>query len=319
MKKINLCKGLAWWIALAATLAFSFWSILPFFSKTEQGTLQKTIITVWNVDTFEGGKGSRTAFLNSVAKKMEGDVYFMVSSKTVEGIEYALLNGEQPDMLSFGVGVQISQAVEASVWCRGKYVLFSKEGEKSSPNGQNTVMSRGGRNEPIVAAALYGLSGEISQESSLQAYMDFLNGKYAYLLGTQRDAQRFLSRGVAVEATPLNDFTDLCQYIAVMKEENRDVCERFVAYLQGADVQSRLSEIGMFSPYRRIYGAGELLCKAIEQGELSYVWSATATLSQKETLCRMAEKVLLGEESCENLKNFLKGSGNTFKKVKSML
>jgi len=319
MKKINLCKGLAWWIALVATLAFSLWSILSFFSKEQQESLPKTIVTVWNVDTFEGGKGSRTAFLNSVAKKMEGDVFFMVSSKTAEGVEYALQNGNLPDILSFGVGVEVPQDIEASVWCMGKYVLFSKEGEKVSPNILNTVVSRGGRNEPTVAAALCGLTGELRQESSLQAYMDFLNGKYAYLLGTQRDAQRFLSRGVSVEATPLNDFTDLCQYIAVMKEENREICERFISYLQGEEVQGRLSEIGMLSPYRTIYGADEPLCKAIEQGELSYAWSATATAVQKETLSRMAEKILRGEESCENLKNFLKESGNTFKKVKSML
>ena len=304
---------------MAATLAFSLWSILSFFSSGEQATPRKTIVTVWNVDTFEGGKGSRTAFLNTVAKKLEGDVYFMVLSKTAEGVEYALENGEAPDMLSFGVGVELPQGTDAQAWCMGKYVLFSKPGEGSVPTAQNTVISRGGANEPSVAAALYGFSGGVRQESSLQAYMNFLNGKYAYLLGTQRDAQRFLSRGVSVDATPLNDFSDLCQYVAVMKDENRSVCERFIAYLCGDETQGRLTEIGMLSPYRSVYGAQETLCKTIEQGELAYLLSASVAVSQKENLCRMAESVLLGKESCENLKNFLKESGNTFKKVKSML
>lgn len=64
------------------------------------------IVRLWNIDTFEGGKGSRTAFLNRVSaayeKKHEG-VYIMVSSYTAEGAAAALKEGHFPDMISFGI------------------------------------------------------------------------------------------------------------------------------------------------------------------------------------------------------------------------
>ncbi len=75
-----------------------------------------------------------------------------------------------------------------------------------------------------VAAALNNLSGE--EIDSLSAYVAFLNGKYRYLLGTQRDRCRFVSRGVEVYEKPLNEFCDLYQYVSVLSAEKRSECFR---------------------------------------------------------------------------------------------
>ena len=143
MKIIRFLKGFAWWIAMAAALAFSLCFALPALMDQGQPTPQKTVLTIWNVDTFEGGKGSRTTFLNTVAKELEkdGKSIYMVFSKTLEGLDSAFQKGEMPDMLSFGLGVDVSMKNQAYCWCMGKYALFSKVGQSVEANSSNTVMS----------------------------------------------------------------------------------------------------------------------------------------------------------------------------------
>ena len=305
MKKLRFIKGFAWWVALVAALAFSLWYLRPLIVEEQTPDSRKQIVTIWNVDTFEGGKGSRSAFLNSVAKELEGEHYFLVSSKTLEGVKYALEQGERPDLLSYGVGVEIETEHKPQCWCMGKYALYSRSGAQP-PTVENTVVSRGGENEPLVAAALHGCSGEMKEEKSLQAYMDFLNGKYAYLLGTQRDAWRFQSRNVSVEATPINEYSDLRQYVVMMSDENKELCERYINLLCSEKIQARLPEIGMFSPTYSVYGGKEFLCSALESGKIKYFYPAYATLQGRETLRRAAAGVMRGEEKLENLKKLLK-------------
>ncbi|MBS1412086.1 MAG: hypothetical protein HPZ00_02080 [Christensenellaceae bacterium] len=69
------------------------------------------VITVWQVDTFEGGTGSRTAWLNRLLASLEkqyNGVYFVVRSMTPERAKTLLASGNEsimPDMLSFGRGL----------------------------------------------------------------------------------------------------------------------------------------------------------------------------------------------------------------------
>ena len=311
MKGIKVIKSLAWWIALAAALAFSLCFALPSFFPSKENTTNKKVISVWNVDTFEGGKGSRTSFLNSVAKQLEkeGDVLFMVSSKTVEGAKLSLQNGELPDLLSFGMGFEVGVSIgKADCWCMGKYALFSKSGVLAEPNASNTVVSCGGENLPLVAAALYGFSGGMTEAKSLQAYVDFLSGKYTYLLGTQRDAQRLIARGVEVNVLPLNGFSDLKQYIAVIHSENKRICEAFIEKLMAEETQRSLSKIGMLSERYRIYDANTPISEALERGDMEFTLPHNATAGKRQTLLSGARRVLAGSENVEFLKKILKGS-----------
>ena len=313
MKIVKVLKGLAWWVVLIAVLAFSLCFALPSFFKKEQATDYKTVVTIWNVDTFEGGKGSRTAFLNAVAKEVEKEesVIFMVLSKTLEGAQMALENGEMPDLLSFGPGIRIAASNKVYCWCMGKYALFTKRkesGRNAEPNSKNTVLSLGGKNLPTIAAALSGFSGDLRRENSLEAYVRFLNGDFAYLLGTQRDAQRLISRGVEVDATSLNDFTDLKQYITALKVENKKLGQVFIDCLLSERIQRKLTTIGMFSENYSIYGADEPLCRALEEGKIKYSLSYNEWLTDFAELSASAERVLAGVENVDFLRKILKST-----------
>ena len=246
-----LWRGLPFALLLAA-------AVIVFLPQTAEKAEARTVVRVWNIDTFEGGKGSRTAFLKSVARELKGEAYYLVTSYTLEGALSAFAEGDAPDVLSFGVGLsefaerllplkrefaggELGGKTLAYPWCMGGYYLFSLtdfEGEG------RTVLSVGGENLPAVAARLEGISGE--ETESVAAYTGFLSGKYRYLLGTQRDVCRFQARGVSVQARPLTKYCDLYQYIGILSSEKRDASLAFVEALLSPEVQGRLSQIGMF-------------------------------------------------------------------------
>ena len=246
-----LWRGLPFLFVLTA-------AVLVFLPQKSGEAEARTVVRVWNIDTFEGGKGSRTAFLKSVARGLRGEAYYLVTSYTLEGALSALAEGDAPDVLSFGVGLsafaerllplpysfaggELGGKALAYPWCMGGYYLFSLtdfEGEG------RTALSVGGENLPVVAARLEGIAGE--ETESVAAYTGFLSGKYRYLLGTQRDVCRFQARGVTVQARPLTKYCDLYQYIGILSSEKREASLAFVEALLSPEVQGRLSEIGMF-------------------------------------------------------------------------
>ena len=246
-----LWRGLPFLLLLAA-------AVIVFVPQKSKEAEARTVVRVWNIDTFEGGKGSRTAFLKSVARELKGEAYYLVTSYTLEGALSAFAEGDAPDVLSFGVGLsefaerllplpysfaggELGGKTLAYPWCMGGYYLFSLtdfEGEG------RTALSVGGENLPAVAARLEGIMGE--EMESVAAYTGFLSGKYRYLLGTQRDVCRFQARGAIVQARPLTKYCDLYQYIGILSSEKRDASLAFVEALLSPEVQGRLSQIGMF-------------------------------------------------------------------------
>ncbi len=220
------------------------------------GEADARIVRIWNVDTFEGGKGSRTAFLSRVAQRAEQGregVYFRVLSYTAEGARAAMAQGERPDLLSFGVGAAPDAALCRALpyvfaggrlavpWCRGAYYLFSLTEDLTAAG--ETVISSGGSNLACAAARFASVQGEESE--SLAAYLDFLGGKFRYLLGTQRDVCRFAARGVTVYSRALPDYCDLYQYICLLSDGEDGLY--FLETLFSADVQAALSDIGMMT------------------------------------------------------------------------
>lgn len=270
-----------------------------------------TVLSLWNVDTFEGGKGSRPSFLGKIAARFEKEndgVLIMVSAKTPSGAKAAMEKGEVPDLLSFGSYFSCgTPLVEPSVWCQGGYALYSFSEDFSKANASNTVLSLGGNNQPLVAAALYGFSGVLFVEDSTTAYVKFLNGEYEYLLGTQRDACRFVSRGVAVKMRALGEFSDLKQYIAPLKEENKKLANAFIEYLLAETSQKLVVEIGMLSAKYDIYGDDAPLQNALEAEKRLYTTSPFMDESASEEMKNAALSVLHGSNK-ELLKNFLKRS-----------
>ncbi len=221
---------------------------------------EKTVVEIWNVDTFEGGKGSRTAFLNRTAALVEEEnVYFYVLSYTAEGVKDAFSRGIYPDMISFGLGLDgiAEKAIPlpysdaggdaggkclAVPWAAGEYFLFSLDDDLSEE--ESTAISCGGNNLPSVAAKFHGTVGE--ELPSGEAYVRFLGGEYRHLLGTQRDVCRFQAKGVNVYRKELTKYCDLFQYISVFSREKRGICLKFLEELLSERTQSDLSRIGMY-------------------------------------------------------------------------
>ena len=129
-----LWRGLPFLLLLAA-------AVIVFVPQKSEKAEARTVVRVWNIDTFEGGKGSRTAFLKSVARELKGEVYYLVTSYTPEGALSAFAEGEAPDILSFGVGLsefaerllplkrefaggELGGKTLAYPWCMGGYYLF---------------------------------------------------------------------------------------------------------------------------------------------------------------------------------------------------
>lgn len=257
-------------LALSA-LAFSV--LFALFGGNTQKIQQEEgysgILRLWHIDSFEGGKGSRASFLNAAAGKYEkknDGLYIMVNTYTVAGAEAALASGERPDLLSFSCGLDgaagicralnvrfaggvIGSDCYAYPWCGGKYYIFCLENDFSSLSAETLLISEGGNNLPRVAAALLGVTGEIDALSSTSAYVQFLNGKYKYLLGTQRDLCRFATRGVTVYRKEIEEYADLFQYIAITAKDDKDLaaCAGFINSLLSEETQETLDKIGMFS------------------------------------------------------------------------
>jgi hypothetical protein len=68
----------------------------------------KGILTLWHVDSFEGGRGSRSEFLKGRAIEFEArhkGVLVSVQTYTYEQVKQKLQNGEKFDLISFSAGV----------------------------------------------------------------------------------------------------------------------------------------------------------------------------------------------------------------------
>ena len=237
--------------------------IVSLYPKKQEEAPVPVVVNVWHIETFEGGKGSRASFLKNVAARVEkkdNTLYYMVKSYTAEGAREALKEGKLPDMISYGIGFgdcleralplsyrfsggEAGGACLAYPWASGRYSLFSLENNFEKEG--ETVISEGGQNLVRAAAYFENIRGEALPSTS--AYVNFLNGKYRYLLGTQRDECRFQTRGVTVYRKDLNEFCDLYQYISVLSAEKFEVCRTFIDCLLSREVQESLEQIGMFS------------------------------------------------------------------------
>ncbi len=239
------------------------------------------IIKVWHIDTFEGGVGSRKQFLLdsgvTFEKKYKG-VLIMVSNHTIYSAEENFSKGVYPDLISYGVGFNLEKVCNiktdtplsvcslgdkeyASVWCKGAYFLIENEKYKGKDNLSLTV-SKSEYTNPLVAIMDSDKKFNIVKvEKPLDAYINFINGNSKYLLGTQRDIVRLTSRGFDYKAEPLQDFSDLNQFISVVSdsEEKRYYSEQFVKHLISKETQEKLKNISMFSAFYSVENDNEIL------------------------------------------------------------
>ena len=269
---------------VAAVLTVAIVVFVPLFAfpesvKGEEKPIKseeyKFVLTLWNVDVFEGGTGSRTDFLVARANERTDDgIIILVKSHTPDSVKKSIENGEIPDMVSFGVGAEAVRLlcrelpssdfkggetggkIYAVPWCLGGYYLITKQADNRLIEGLNAknktldavIVSQNSYNLPVLSLKTSGVTATSAEYlSPMDAYLKFVKTDGNVLLGTQRDLRRLEKRGVAFAAYPLTGFSDLCQYIAVTtkSDEKYRACLDFLRYITGEKVQDKVWKIGM--------------------------------------------------------------------------
>ena len=282
------------------------------------------IISLWQVDSFEGGVGSRKQFLMREAvafEKLNSGVLVMVSSQTPESVKQKVEQGVYPDMISFGLGTEIDNLnlldcdknfragmlgdkQYISSWCKGGYFII----ENPSAKVNSIIVSKSDYNSPTTALSLIKkeyLSTTIL--SSKDAYYQFVLGRDRYLLGTQKDILRLSNRGFEYIATPITEYNDMYQLFAITSNNNEKAyyCQQFLNQLLSFETQSKLKEIGMMSPYYETSQDNEFL-KEMQKQKEKYTLSAFTSKAEIESLNELSLKAIKGDEESKNkIKNLL--------------
>lgn len=245
--------------------------------RLEEEKITSNILTIWQIDTFEGGTKSRRQFLTDVAKDFERQnqgVLIMVNSHTIESAENSFKSGIFPDIISYGNGLELKEVTElkaditfkggvieeknyAVPWCRGGYFLIAnpKKVKSIEDKIQNLIVSQSEFTLPTLALYKEGLLAEkISVYKPLDAYVNFVSGNGEWLLGTQRDLERLSRRGMEVLVKPILEYNDLYQYVSILSkgEKNIEYAEKFINLLLSEKYQKKLTDIKMMSAFYEI-------------------------------------------------------------------
>lgn len=291
----------------------------------------KGVLNLWHIETFEGGHGSRKQFLLDVASSFEKEndgVLVMVISHTENSANEALNSGEKPDMISYGAGTIYTDVKEinnvhsfiggmveeksyAIPWCKGGYVLFENPKYNDKTSRQKSVMvSKSIKNLPLLNLCLKEdlvVSDMVNVKTPLDAYVEFVNGKHKYFLGTQRDVVRFSNRGFNVESKVLTEFNDLYQYISLSSDDEIKTIysEKFINHLLSEKIQKKLYKISMFSEFYDNEYQNDTL-NLMQNIKPKYTISAFSSPQLVDDLNFLCEEYLNGEKSVlSKMKNVL--------------
>lgn len=221
------------------------------------GVEQRTVLSVWQIDSFEGGKGSRADFLQSAGDgySERAACYINVISLSAEAARQNLSAGTVPDIISYGAGVYgLESYIDGyTQWCHGSYCFLTVDGgaDFADISPENTVINAGKENLSGGAALFCGVNGA-DVENSTTAYVKLLGGKYKYLLGTQRDVFRLITRGVSFKVKPVTQFNDLYQNISVTAQGRRTgLSQGFIDYL--TEKLPEVNKIGLLGATDGLY------------------------------------------------------------------
>lgn len=238
------------------------------------------VLTLWQIDSFEGGRGSRAEYLRSLAQDFakSANVYIEVTALSSDAARTNISAGVVPDIISYGAGFYGIESLVSEgygkAWCRGAYCLIALSGtDFSSVSTANTVINEGKDNLVSAAALFSGLQGA-NYAAPTSAYVSLISGEYDFLLGTQRDVIRLQIRGESFEVKPLTEFNDLYQYISVLTcdGEKAAVAEEYINYVLSHG--ESLTRIGMLCDGETLY-SDEM--HALEGVDFSYTIPAVAS------------------------------------------
>ena len=292
-------------------------------------TTYKGVITLWQVDSFEGGRGSRKQFLLDTAvgfEKQNKGVLVMVTNYTKEGVEDNLKQGIKPDLISFSHGVSVDNPIALNLpstanggklgqttyfvpWCRGGYVLicnpkFHKENAFPT-NVPNLLVSSGEYTQPLIALIEQEINvDKIEELPPMDAYIKFTNGNVEYFLATQRDVCRLQNRGMDFIAYPLTKYNDLYQYIGLTCTDGGKVvmAEKFIEYLISEKVQQNLTKISMLSTFYKV----NYMDKTLDEMQKASGFKTISIFTSKAQLKNLQDQSRLAMGGSEEYKNKIK-------------
>lgn len=257
MKKIlSRLKPLIFML-LCCTAVITFTAVAFTKEEAKPQITERPVLNIWQIDNFEGGKGSRADYLKKTGEAFSKNesCYVTVTALTSEAARLNLEAGNLPDVVSYGAGMHgLEKYIEGyAEWCHGGYCFLTLDtnSDFSDINSQNTVINGGKDNFPAAAALLCDIVGAAAEKPTA-AYVRLIDGKYKYLLGTQRDIYRLKTRAVSFAVKPVTVYNDLYQNVSVISQsKNRKLAERFVNYL--IDAKSGLGKIGMLADGITLY------------------------------------------------------------------
>lgn len=287
-------------------------------------TEHERILTLWHVETFEGGVGSRGDFITGRAVEFgKKGRHVLVKTHTIESAKESLKKGEKPDLVSFGIGadlvvpmakrVTLTVAGEkvksrAFVWAQGGYFLFRKSGDETPI--KTLTISDGGKNLPLGAANLTGVKYEnIETVKSTDAYLKLISGNTDAMIGTQRDIRRFTVKNFAYTATPLEKYNDLYQYVAITTddEDKLPTAKAFAEYLLSEKTAKKVSSLYMIPRY---FSLTDSPLQGYDAAKNEKTISPFISLLNLETLKEDLTESLALKEKCYSFENSLLSPSN---------
>lgn len=219
-------------------------AIMP-LSLTQTAADEDVCLQFWHVDSFEGGTGSRRAYLQklcksfcSSAQKNDGKrITVAVKQLTPLALSELFKKGVYPDLISFGAGIELpyDRLVEAdfgagevgvyngtpyaAVWAQGGYVCIKRKGE-GEPVGY--IICEQEFANPLLALRLSKTISDGADIITLPAkegVCELYRRKNYALVGTQRDLYR-LDGKLEIDVEPLSGYNDLYCCIAVLHGES---------------------------------------------------------------------------------------------------
>ncbi len=287
-------------------------------------TEHERILTLWHVETFEGGVGSRGDFITGRAVEFgKKGRHVLVKTHTIESAKESLKKGEKPDLVSFGIGadfvvpmakrVTLTVAGEkvksrAFVWAQGGYFLFRKSGDETPI--KTLTISDGGKNLPLGAANLTGVKYEnIETVKSTDAYLKLISGNTDAMLGTQRDIRRFTVKNFAYTATPLEKYNDLYQYVAITTDDEHKLptAKAFAEYLLSEKTAKKISSLYMIPRY---FSLTDSPLQSYDASKNEKTISPFISLLNLETLKEDLQNSSALKEKCYSFENSLLSPSN---------
>lgn len=287
-------------------------------------TEHERILTLWHVETFEGGVGSRGDFITGRAVEFgKKGRHVLVKTHTIESAKESLKKGEKPDLVSFGIGadfvVPMAKRVtltvagkkvksRAFVWAQGGYFLFRKSGDETPI--KTLTISDGGKNLPLGAANLTGVKYEnIETVKSTDAYLKLISGNTDAMLGTQRDIRRFTVKNFAYTATPLEKYNDLYQYVAITTddEDKLPTAKAFAEYLLSEKTAKKISSLYMIPRY---FSLTDSPLQSYDASKNEKTISPFISLLNLETLKEDLQNSSALKEKCYSFENSLLSPSN---------